>query len=227
MDPDLSQGIANVSIYGTPMMKKTTRYPTRWRTVLNNEPTFTLTASGATVTVGGAQPAAFFVQNFAIFVANSPYTYSVQPTDTPTSIASALATLIAQQYPGTTSSGPVITLAPNAALGVVRVGGSGIVAQVVKNQERLFQVTLWCNTPAQRTALENVVDPLLSGVIRIVMPDGYYATIRFHDAPQQDLGEKARLFRMDLRYMIDYATTKQQTAAAVIVGTGNVPNPLS
>ncbi|MBU9629938.1 hypothetical protein KTE60_11645 [Burkholderia multivorans] len=54
------------------------------------------------------------------------------------------------------------------------------------------------------------------------MPDGLYARIVYHDSPQQDLGEKARLFRRDLRYMVEFSTTKTQSVAQVIVGTTTV-----
>jgi hypothetical protein len=222
LDSDLAAGVAHVSIYATPTERKTTRYMQGWQPLATFAPTITLAKAGSVVTVGGAMPVPFSAQNLAVFVGNSPYSYAVQPTDTLTSIAAALAAVIAQDYPGTTSSGANITLPSNAALGALRTGGTGTAIKVIKNQDRMFQITLWCSTPAQRSALVNVIDPNLADLVFLAMPDGFNARIIYADSPQQDIGEKARLFRRDLRYRVDYSTTKVINAPQVIVGDLNI-----
>jgi hypothetical protein len=174
------------------------------------------------VTVGGTNPMPYSQQNIAIFVNQSPYTYAVQPSDTPATIATALATIIAAAVPGTTSSGPAITIPAGARIGALRVGGMGTAVKVIRTQRRLFQIVLWCSTDAQRVAISNCIDGPLSDLTRIAMPDGLFARIVYHDSPQQDLGEKARLFRRDLRYMVEFSTTKTEGVAQVIVGTTTV-----
>jgi hypothetical protein len=222
LDTDLAQGIAHVSVYATAIERKTTRYMQGWQPLATFAPTITLSKAGNVVTVGGAMPVPFSAQNLAVFVGNSPYSYSVQPTDTLASIAAALAAIIAQDYPGTTSAGANITLPANAAIGALRTGGTGTAIKVIKNQDRAFQITLWCSTPAQRTALANVIDPNLADLTFLAMPDGFNARIVYMDSPQQDSGEKARLFRRDFRYRVDYATTKVTNAPQVIVGDLNI-----
>lgn len=218
LDPDLLAGIANVTVYGTNQERKTTRYRTGWQQLTTNAPTLTLTTSGQVVTVGGTNPTPYTQQNCAVFVNGTPYTYAVQAADTAQSIATALAAVINVGVPGTVSSGAAITLPTGANIGAVRVGGTGTAVSVVRNQDRLFQIVLWCSTNAQRVALANVIDPLLSGMTFLSMPDGLNARIIYKDSPQQDLGEKARLFRRDLRYFVDFATTVQMGTAEVIVG---------
>jgi hypothetical protein len=222
LDADLAQGVAQVSVYATAIERKTTRYMQGWQPRDSFAPTITLAKAGSVVTVGGALPSPFSAQNLAVFVGNSPYSYSVQPTDTLASIAAALAAIIAQDYPGTTSAGANITLPANAALGALRTGGTGTAIKVIKNQDRAFQITIWCSTPAQRTALANVIDPNLADLVFLAMPDGFNARIVYMDSPQQDIGEKARLFRRDFRYRVDYATTKVSDAPQVIVGDLNI-----
>lgn len=222
LDADLAQSVANISIYATAQERNTTRYPERWQVSTQYAPTVTLSSAGATVTVGGTLPATYFAQNLAIFVANVPYAYTVQATDSLASIATALAALIAQQWPGTTSAGTVITLPANAAIGALRTGGTGTGVKVVRNQQRTFQITLWASSPAQRNALQNALDALFAPMRFVVMPDGVNARIIYIDSPQQDLGEKARLFRCDVRYAVDFATTVVQDAPQVIVGDLNI-----
>jgi len=212
LDPDLLAGTANVTVYATPNERKTTRYQQGWQQQTSRTPTLTLTGQGQTVTVGGTNPAPYSQQNIAVFVDHSPYTYPVQPTDTPATIAAALAAII----PGATSAGAVVTIP--GAIGALRVGGTGTAVKVIRNQCRMFQIVLWCSTPAQRNALSNLIDPLLSDLRFLTLPDGLFARIVYHNSPQQDLGEKARLFRKDLMYMVDFATTKTQGTAQVIVG---------
>ena len=222
LDSDLAQSIANISIYATAQERNTTRYAEQWQVSTQTAPTVTLARSGSTVTVGGTLPGTYFAQNLAVFVANVPYTYTVQPSDTLASIASALAASIAHTWPGTTSAGAVITLPAGAAIGVLRTGGTGTGIKVVRNQERVFQITAWASTPAQRTALENALDALFADMRFLVMPDGVSARIIYRDSPQQDSGEKAHLFRRDFRYSVDFATTIVQSAPQVIVGDINI-----
>ncbi|WP_261541700.1 hypothetical protein [Burkholderia multivorans] len=222
LDADLKSGVANVSIYATGVEQKTTRWLQGWQVQSSKAPTLTLSQAGQVVTVGGTNPTPFSQQNIAIFVNRSPFTYAVQPSDTPATIATALATIIAAAVPGTTSSGPAITLPAGAIIGALRVGGTGTAVKVIRTQRRLFQIVLWCSTDAQRVAIANCIDGPLSDLTRIAMPDGLYARIVYHDSPQQDLGEKARLFRRDLRYMVEFSTTKTQSVAQVIVGTTTV-----
>lgn len=221
LDPDLKAGVANVSVYATPNERKTTRLLQGWQIQSSNTPTLTLAYAAGAVTIGGTLPATYFRQNIAVFVNGSPFTYAVQPSDTLTSIATALAALINASVPGTSSAGAVITFPARTVVGALRVGGTGVAVKVIRNQSRMFQIVLWCSTPDQRTAIANIIDPLLSDMQRIALPDGLFALMRYHDSPQTNLGEKARLFRRDLRYMIDFATTKTQAVTQVVVGTTN------
>lgn len=205
-------------MYATQQEHKTTRYSTKWQQLTCNAPTLTLNSAGQVVTVGGTNPAPYSQQNCAVFVNKSPYTYAVQPSDTPQTIATALAAVIAIDIPGTTSNGATLTLPAGNYIDTLRVGGTGTAVSVIRSQDRLFQIVLWCSTNAQRIALAKVIDPLLSSMNFLTMPDGVYARIIYKDSPQQDLGEKARLFRRDLRYMVDFATTITQGTAQVIVG---------
>jgi len=222
INQDLAVGIADITIYGTDFETNTTRYVERWQTQTPVTPTLTLSASGRTITVGGTLPVPYVQQNLAVFVNDVPYTYAAQSTDTPTTIATALATLIAAAVPGTSSAGQLITLPAGALLGALRVGGSGSTIKEIRRQNRLFNIGMWASTAAQRTAIANLIDPLLADLRGISMPDGFTARIVYRNSPQRDLSDKTPIFQRDLCYWIEFATTKTQNTAQVVVGKFNV-----
>jgi phage tail sheath gpL-like len=122
LDADLRAGIANVSVFPTDSEQNTTRYPKTWQTVAVNAPTLTLAVNAQSVTVGGAVSTPC---NLALLVSGKNYVYAVQATDTLTSIATALASLLAVDFPATTSVGAAINLPVSARIVAAKVGGSG------------------------------------------------------------------------------------------------------
>ncbi len=69
----------------------------------------TLGISGQNVTIGGSAGTGY--QNASIAVNGKTYTYAVQATDTPSTIATSLAASIAADIPGTTATGSTISIA--------------------------------------------------------------------------------------------------------------------
>lgn len=230
LDADLLIGKAHITVYPRPEEKDTTRYMTQVMPVAPLDPALTLTVVGQTVTVGGAMPSPFEAHNLAVFVEGLPYLYAVQSNDTLTSIATALATLIAVDHPGTTNSGPVITIAGELVVthdGVnvtlsggsavymegpiapvfCRVGTSGTGIREIRRQERLFQIVIWADTPAHRDAVSAPIDLYLSDRYFITLSDGFWARITYKSSPFTDAMQKEKLYRRDLFYTVEYATT--------------------
>lgn len=208
LDADLAIGKVHVTVYARPEEKNTTRYMTQTQSVPATTPTLTLSASGQVVTVGGAMPSPFTAHNLAAFVNGKPYLCAVQQADTLTSIATGLAALIALDVAGTTSSGPVITVAAGAKIGALRVGTSGVGLREVSRQERRFQITVWADTPDHRKAVVRPIKELLADSHFITLPDGTAGRLIYvggggpNDNPQD-----AKLYRHDLFYSCEYGTT--------------------
>ena len=206
-------GRLHVSVSPGNTERVTTRYSTDWQTLAINVPNLALAIAGQTVTVaGGGQP---FAQVASVFVNGLPYPYSVQPGDTPTSIATALATLIGAVVPGVTSSGAVVTLPAGAVLGPARVAGSGSMFRELGRQERVVQVRVWADTPANRDATARLIDTALRGTPFLTMPDGLAARLYYSGTHQEDMLQKANLYRRDLDYCVEYATTQVQAVAQI------------
>ncbi len=217
LDSDLPQNIINVSVFVPPGMdRNTTRYRPAQKVMSIAAPTLTLTASRNVVTVGGAMPSPFTPHNLAVLVGGAPFIYSVQSTDSLTSIATGLATLLAVTYPGTTSSGPVITLPSGTVPIVARVGTTGVVTTEWERQQEMFQVTVWAPDFATRKTVGAAIRSGFAQIHDLTMIDGYGANIRYQSNRLSDEAEKTRIYRRDLNYQVEYATTTTQQLATVV-----------
>lgn len=217
LDNDLRAGKSHVSVYCLPGGQNTTRYPVQNKRISSSAVTLDWVVSGITATLSGAVSTP---QNVAIIVDNVAYTYAVQPTDTLTSIAAALASLISAARP-CTSSGPVISI-PNSSTIVARVGTVSTLAAEWSRQKETYQITVWCSTPASRKAIMSAIRIGLAPIRFLQMPDGYGARVRYRNGTPLDDAQKALLYRYDLFYEVEYATTVTTTAPQAIAWTVNV-----
>lgn len=217
LQADLAANKAHVNVYPRPEERNVTCYPRSWQVESYSAPSFTLTVSGQTVTVAGAQTNPVTPQNLCVIVKNAQYVYAVQASDTASSIAAALATLIAVDVAGTSSSGAVITIPAAADIDGTQAGGSGTLVEEISRQERLFQIGIWSPTPAFRDAIAKAVDPALRGLNFIQLPDGSSGRLIYKSSPITDGLEKEQLYRRDLLYTVEYATTLTTPATEVVV----------
>lgn len=223
--------ICHVSVYPLATEKNTTRYAQQWQTAIINIPTLNLLASGQTVTVGGTIPMPNNPHNAVVFVNNVPYVYAVQAADSLRTIATALATLIGQ---GATSAGAVITLPAGVRLGAVRIGVTGTSVLEIARQQKLFQITVWADSPHNRTAIAKVIDPALKSLTFINLPDYTAGRIRYATNRESDNAEKQNVYRRDLMFNVEYATTLLETNTTITqeqlnisVEAGGAPPPVS
>lgn len=217
IDTDMPQGLADVSVFPVPNVEQNvTRYRPKANVMSIATTTITLTDGSGTLTVGGQMPSPFTAHNIGALVGGQAFIYAVQPTDTLTSIATGLATLIAQAFPGTISSGPVITLPQGMQAAAARVGTTGIVTTEWERQKQLFQITVWAPDPATRATVGAAIKTALAPIAFLTMPDGYGARIQYKRNALSDETEKVHVYRRDLFYEIEYATTITQTIATVV-----------
>jgi len=215
LDADLKAGTCNVTVYSRPEERNTTRFTSDWQQATVNAPVLTLTAAGQSVTVGGSIPPANNPHIAVVFANGLPYAYAVLPSDTLTTVAAALALLIVADIPGTAAAGPVITLPAGGRLGVVRVGVTGTAVRPVRTQEKLFQVSIWADTPDNRTAVSVVVDGVLAANVRVTLPDQSIGKLTYKSTLQSDKFEKDNLYRRDILYTVEYSTTQTEVATQI------------
>lgn len=216
LDADLPQNIIYVSVFTPGTSRNTTRYRPEQKVMSVVAPTLTLVANKNVVTVGGQMPVQFTPHNLALLIAGVAFIYPVQSTDTLTTIATALATLLAAKYPGTTSAGPVITLPAGTVPVVARVGTTGQVTTEWERQEEVFQVTVWAPDFATRKAVGAAIRAGFAQIHDLTMVDGFGANIKFTRNLMSDEATKVRIFRRDLFYQVEYATTVTKQLATVV-----------
>jgi len=200
LDTALRAGRAVVSVFPTDIERNTTRYMKDWHVSVPPVQTLTATLAGQTITIGGTVTTP---QNVMVMVGGIPYVYAVQASDTLTGIATGLAALI----PGSSSLGPVITCPALSMPTAARVGAGGTSLQIVRNQERVMMLSVWANSPAHRDAVAQPIDLALAQISFLTMSDQTQARIIYRGSRIDDSQQKAKLYRRDLNYSVDYATT--------------------
>lgn len=216
LDDDLAVGKAHITVYPRPEERNTTRYAPKQHVMAIKPAAITLTSAGSALTVGGAMPSPFTPHNVAALIAGVAFIYPVQTNDTLTSIATGLATLLAARYPGTTNTGPVITLPAGVSVTAARVGTTGTVTTEWERQEQSFQIIVWANDPASRKAIGSAIRGAFSKIHDLTMADGFGSNIKYQRSVYLDTMQKEKLYRHDLFYCVEYGTTETEEIATVV-----------
>jgi hypothetical protein len=211
LDADLAAGILNASVFPMDVESRTTRYLPRDIELPIAAPTLSLTVSGTQITVTGTPSSPL---NAAAIIDNHAFVYPVQPGDTPNTIATGLAALIDAQIPAT-SGGPFITVTSAKQI-IARIGGVGSIVREIRRQKRHFMISLWCNSPTQRDAAAKAIDAAFAAIDFLSLPDGTVGRLLYERSRVLDSAEKARLYRRDLIYSVEYGTTNITSAAQIV-----------
>jgi hypothetical protein len=201
LDADMGAGIIDVSIYSQMNVERvTTRYPTERKVSVPPVTSITVTTTDNTATFAGAVNA----PQYATVVINTTataYSYPIQVTDNPTTIAAALAVLI----PGASAMGAKLTV-PGQIL-AVRIGAAGTLARELRRQLRAIQLTIFAPSDALRTAVGLPIDAALAAVDRIALPDGYGGRLLYTHAIELDSAQLVKIYERRMFYTVDYPTT--------------------
>lgn len=223
LDADLAAGKAHVVVFPFGDARNTTRYQPKAQTVSTATATLTLTATGNVVTVGGAMPSPFTAHNIAVIVKGVPFVYPAQPADTLTSIATGLAALLVAAFPGTISNGKVVTL-PAGINPVVRVGTTSMVATEWERQEQRIMLAIMVPNPTLRATVSAQIKAAFAQIAFLTMPDGFGARVRANGDRTSDDAQREKLYRRDLFFDVEYATTVTGTATQVIAVKPSITN---
>ena len=222
LDADLKNGAAHVSVFPRPDERNTTRYSKDWKQQAINATTLTALISNQQITIGGTVPASNNPQNVAVVINGQSFAYTATSTDTLTTIATALTVLIAASIAGTSNAGPVITLPASARISSARVGGTGTLIRELRRQERLFQISVWADTPDHRDAVVQPLDVALAATPFLTLTDQTAARLIYKSSPINDGYQKDKLYRRDLFYTVEYATTQTAAATQIIAEQTNI-----
>lgn len=206
LDADLGATVptAHVSVFPAPgVARDTTRNLATWQPMPSPPATLAWTVAGATATLTGTPSSG---QSIGLRVGPGgmapTYSYGLNSADTLATAVAALAALV----PGATVSGATVTL-PTATFDA-RIGTIANSALEIRRQRQHFLVSIWAPTPAARDAIASLVDAALAAATIFTMPDGWAAWLTYGGTRTDDRPQKVRVWRRDLTYVVEYATTQ-------------------
>jgi hypothetical protein len=219
LDADLAVGIVHVSVAPAGgEVRNVTRYPRVWQEVAPVAQTLSVAVSGFAASFSGSCAVG---QLAGVMADEATFSYAVQATDCPATVASNLAAQMRAagwivNYAGTTLS------APTAERFAARVVSGAGALQEVRRQIEDFRISMWCPDPAARDLVAPVIDLALADVNFMPLPDGSFARVRFAGVTASDGGAEVSLYRRDLIYAVEYPTTLAQMTPAMLFGTAAV-----
>ena len=200
LDADLAAGVAHLGVVaGAAGQRTTTRYPDEWKVTRPRVPTLISTAAFGTVLFSGDAAAG---QLAGVEVRGVAYVHRTVAGNTLASVAAELAAMI----PAASAAGA--TLSVPGAWPVARVVADQAGLRETRRQLQAFRVVCWTGTPGPRDALASFVDGALSGVDFVGLADGTAGRLRFVSSGLSDRARDAGMYRRDLLYSVDFATTQ-------------------
>ncbi|MDN2676709.1 hypothetical protein [Janthinobacterium sp. SUN033] len=215
LDADLLVEKAHVTVFQTQTEANKTRYPKDWKEASINTAGLAIAVTGQQITISGAPLESFQPENVSVRIGRKSYVLAATPEDTPETLAGVLAVQIAADWPAAVAAGGVITLPAAANITAALIGVAGTVVRVLRTLERVFHITVWSATPAQRDVIGRALDTALAGIERFTLADGYGARLIYRSSHITDHQQKAKLYRRDFQYSVEYSMTQSMTATQI------------
>jgi hypothetical protein len=94
-------------------------------------------------------------------------------------------------------------------------GAIGTAVLELRRQTRIFQTSIWAGSFVRRDLVAAAVDAGLAAVSRLSLADGSRGIMTYEGSAQIDDEQKAGIYRRDLAYAVNYATTQSIELYAV------------
>jgi hypothetical protein len=218
---DLADGIVNVSVFPNGEPRNTTRYPANWNVTTATIPALGVSVASNAVTFAGTTASG---QMAGLAVDGATYVYLVQAGDTTALVAAALAAQLIAAGLLVQISGGTVTI-PSASKLFARVEQAQNAYQETRRQRQSFRVSCWCPDPMLRDQVASTIDAAIASTAFLALADGTSARITLAGGATIDQNENATLYRRDLIYAADYATTLTAAQPAMVFGTGTLSSP--
>lgn len=87
-------------------------------------------------------------------------------------------------------------------------GTTGVAIREIRRQTRTFQITVWASCFDKRDPVAKAIDSALAAITRMTLPDGSQGVMTYVNSTQDDDQQKQGIYRRDLFYAVNYATTQ-------------------
>ena len=211
---DLASGHVNVSVFPEAAHQvATTRWPDDWAIPVVRTASLTTDVVDGVVTFGGAAAAGQLV---GLLVDNLAVVHRTEAGDTPESVAAVLGAYVRTRRMASVSGATVAV--PGATSVLARVVADQGAVRETRRQRQGFRISCWCADPATRDVAASRIDAALSSRRFIGLPDGMSGRMRFVSSAVLDQTQNAALYRRDLVYSVEYATTVATVMPSMIFG---------
>ena len=197
----------------------TTRYAPVWKTVSSQPATIALDVEGNACVISGHARAGDVV---GIEVDGVAYAFAAQDGETAAALASRLAPMIA----GCVADGSQWTF-PYAQSVSARTSGAASCLLETRRQEQKLLIGLWCPNPLTRDVLARAIDVAFSCIDWLTLADGTSARVVYDGTVEKDDAVNANVYRRDLLFRVEYATTITQATTQMLFGLGHVDDGLT
>jgi hypothetical protein len=220
LESDLAAGILHVSVTGLPGTNAALeQFPAAWEIPTPVTPTLTVVVAGTIVTFGGSAMPGLLA---GILADDDGFAYRTRAGDSPDLVAASLAALI-NQVRIATVSGSVVTV-PGTKRLIGRVVADQTALMPTRRQRAEFRLTCWCGDPASRDASASAIDDAFAQVPFIALPDGSVGRLQYVRGEATDDLSTLPLYRRELTYSVEYATTVLQTQPSMLFGIFSADN---
>ena len=211
LDADIAAGKINVSVYPVPNATAVVPQLTEQAyTIVAPVHGMTLAASGQSVTITGNPN----VGEYLTLIVNRAHTYSYPAIsgDTSGSVATAVAALVAVDFPGVAAVANIITLPANVFEIVARIGAVGTMGHVIHRQKQQIKVSVWATNSALRASVAAPLDIALKQNLKLTFSDTSQGVMTYQNTMNDDNPQKVGLYVRHLTYAVEYATLEQYPA---------------
>lgn len=219
LDADLAAGHVNITVFPEAgQQRNTTRWSDEWLMDTPVVPTLSLVVQGAAALVLGTGGPGMLV---GLQADTLSVVVRTQTGDTPELVAAQLAAKLRALGRVAMANGTTVQV-PGAGFLLGRVVADQGAMRESKRQSQAFRITVWCPDAASRDAAGGLIDRALSGIVFLSLPDGTGGRLRYASSQLFDQSVNARLYRRDLVYAVDYATTLHETLPSMVFSVTDV-----
>ncbi|WP_039661538.1 MULTISPECIES: hypothetical protein [Pantoea] len=209
LQQDIDNGGVHISVWPLPAERKiNTALGRLCRVIAKGKPTLQFTVNGSSISVAGMASA---LTNVQVSLNGKAFTFHFPKGTTTEQAISELSAALPKSF--TVLSSVCILMAERLSVSVTTAGTA---VKELRRQIKDFQITVWAPAPGLRERIGSAIDAALSEQCHIDLNDGAPAQLLYARQFDSDRSENWHVYRRDLIFSVNYATTQVISAPEVI-----------
>ncbi|MCS3401408.1 MULTISPECIES: hypothetical protein [Pantoea] len=209
LESGIDAGGVHISVWPLPAERKLSCALGRpWRILPECEPSLQITVNGNVISFSGVSSA---LTNVGLRLDGKDYSFQFRPQTT----AEEAVKILSGAFPHIFTVGRSLYVL-NAENISVTVTTAGLAVRELHRQVKDFQVTVWAPSPVLRERIGSAIDGTLSEQCHIDLNDGVPAQLLYLRQFDSDKAESWHVYRRDLFFSVNFATTQTMTAPEII-----------